>query len=88
MAKNGLPDNVKVTVKVDAAAEKVMVDSTFINRIMINLVSNAVQSMPNGGKLVINAYKKANDVVIDVTDTGGGVPEACKKKIVYSYVHY
>ena len=34
LAKNGLSENVKVTVKVEAAAEKVMADSTFINRIM------------------------------------------------------
>ncbi len=81
LAKNGLPENVKVTVKVDAAAEKIMADSTFINRIMVNLVNNAVQAMPNGGKLVIKAFKEANDVVIDVTDTGGGVPEALKKKL-------
>ena len=79
LAKNGLPENVKVTVKVESAAEKIMADSTFINRIMDNLVNNAVQAMPNGGKLFIKAYKEANDVVIDVTDTGIGVPEALKK---------
>ena len=58
-----------------------MADSTFINRIMVNLVSNAVQAMPNGGELVIKVYKEASDVVIDVADTGGGVPEALKKKL-------
>jgi nitrogen fixation/metabolism regulation signal transduction histidine kinase len=81
LAKNGLPENVKVTVKVEAATEKVMADSTFINRIMVNLVNNAVQAMPNGGKLVIKVYKEANDVVIDVTDTGTGVSEALKNKL-------
>src|SRR5665647_2490867 len=58
-----------------------MKDSTFINRIMVNLVSNAVQAMPNGGKLVIKAYKEASDIVIDVADTGSGIPEALKKKL-------
>jgi signal transduction histidine kinase len=58
-----------------------MADSTFINRIMINLVNNAVQAMPNGGKLVIKASKEAGDVVIEVTDTGMGVPEALKNKL-------
>ena len=59
LAKNGLPENVKVTVKVEAPAEKIMVDSTFINRIMVNLVNNAVQAMPKGGKLTIHAFKEA-----------------------------
>jgi len=81
LAKNGLPENIKVTVKIEVAAEKVVADSTFMNRIMANLVNNAVQAMPNGGKLSIKAYKEANDIVIDVTDTGGGVPEVLKKKL-------
>jgi signal transduction histidine kinase len=32
-------------------ARKVVADSTFISRIMYNLVNNAVQAMPKGGKL-------------------------------------
>jgi signal transduction histidine kinase len=53
--KNGLPENVKLSDKVEA--ERVVADSTFINRIMYNLITNAVQAMPNGGKLTIHAYK-------------------------------
>jgi signal transduction histidine kinase len=81
LTKNGLPDDVQVTVKVEPDAGKFVADSTFINRIMYNLVSNAVQAMPKGGKLTIRAYKEASDVVIDVTDTGSGIPEAVKGKL-------
>ena len=76
LAKNGLPENVKVSVKVETDARKVVADSTYINRIMYNLVNNAVQAMPKGGKLTINAYKEANDTIITVKDTGVGIPEA------------
>ncbi len=51
IAKNGLPENVKISVAVETEARKVMADSTFINRIMYNLVNNAVQAMPNGGTI-------------------------------------
>ncbi len=81
LAKNGLPDNVKVTVKVEAEARKVVADSTFINRIMYNLVNNAVQAMPKGGKLTIHAYKEEKGVVISVKDNGVGIPEAIKSKL-------
>jgi PAS domain S-box-containing protein len=79
LSKNGLPKNVKVSVKVETG--KVVADSAFITRIMNNLVNNAIQAMPKGGKLTIHTYKEANDIVISVKDTGMGIPEAIKSKL-------
>jgi PAS domain S-box-containing protein len=79
LAKNGLPENVKLSINLET--EKVVADSTFINRIMYNLVTNAVQAMPKGGKLIIRAYKEANDTVISVKDTGVGIPQSVKGKL-------
>jgi signal transduction histidine kinase len=81
LTKNGLPENVKVTVEVESFARKVVADSTFINRIIYNLVNNAVQAMPNGGKLTIRAYKDGKDVILTVKDTGVGIPEAVREKL-------
>jgi PAS domain S-box-containing protein len=83
LAKNELPANVKVRVKVDDEVEKMFADAAYINRIMYNLVTNAVQAMPNGGKLTIYAFKDktTNETVIAVTDTGVGIPESVKGKL-------
>ena len=69
LRKNGLPKNVKVNLKVESNVRKVVADSAYLNRIMYNLVTNAVQAMPKGGKLTIQAYKEANDAIITVEDT-------------------
>jgi PAS domain S-box-containing protein len=81
LAKNDLTENVMVSVKVDAEAEKVLADRTFINRILCNLVNNAVQAMPEGGKLTIHAYKETNDVIITIKDTGVGIPKDVQNKL-------
>jgi PAS domain S-box-containing protein len=81
LKKNGVPENVRVSVNVESDATIIVADSTFINRIMFNLVNNAVQAMPKGGKLTIHTYKEANDVLITVKDTGVGIPEAIKGKL-------
>ncbi len=81
LRKYSLPKNVKVIVKVESDVRKVVADSTFLNRILYNLVTNAVQAMPKGGKLTINAYKQSNDVVITVNDTGDGIPDHVKGKL-------
>jgi PAS domain S-box-containing protein len=81
LKKNGLPENIKVNVKVETNAKKVVADSLYINRIMSNLLNNAVQAMPKGGKLTIHVYKEANDSIITVKDNGVGIPESVKSKL-------
>jgi PAS domain S-box-containing protein len=79
--KNGLPKNVMVSVKVEDNAKKFVVDTDYLKRMLFNLVTNAVQAMPNGGKLTIHVYKEANDFVITVKDTGVGIPKAIQSKM-------
>ena len=83
LEKNSLPKNIKVNVKVETDAKKVLTDAAYINRMMYNLVNNAVQAMPEGGKLTIYAHKDkaTGDAVITVADTGVGIPEEAKSKL-------
>jgi PAS domain S-box-containing protein len=81
ITKNGLPKNIKVRVEISDEATKVKADSYYLNRILYNLVTNAVQAMPNGGKLTIGAYKQANDTVLLVKDTGVGIPKKIHDKM-------
>jgi len=79
--KNGLPKNIKVSVEISDEASKVKADSYYLNRILYNLVTNAVQAMPNGGKLTIAAHKEANDTVLSIIDTGVGIPKEIHDKM-------
>jgi PAS domain S-box-containing protein len=83
LEKNGLPTNVKVNVKVEPDSRKIIADAAYINRIMYNLVTNAVQAMPKGGKLAIRVYKdkETEEAVITVEDTGMGIPDSVKDKL-------
>ena len=81
ISKNGLPKNIKVNVKITDEARKIRADSYYLNRILFNLVTNAVQAMPNGGKLTIDAHKEANDTILAVKDTGVGIPREIRDKM-------
>ena len=74
ITKNGLPKNIRVELKMADQARWIRADSYYLNRILFNLVTNAVQAMPNGGTLTISAHKEANDTILAVKDTGVGIP--------------
>ena len=73
-------DNIKLTVNIKVS-NKLETDPEFIRRALTNLVNNAIQAMPNGGKLEIAAFEKEDKLRILVCDTGGGIPEEVKPKL-------
>jgi signal transduction histidine kinase len=52
-----------------------------LQQVLINLMINAVQSMPEGGILTINAFCKRSKVILEVSDTGEGIDKEDISKI-------
>jgi PAS domain S-box-containing protein len=76
-----IPENIEVTYSVEEGFPKLKTDCSYMKRILTNLTANAVQAMPNGGKLTINAYCRDNRAFICVEDTGEGIPVEAKSKL-------
>src|SRR5690606_34901186 len=57
----------------DADAE-VMADSDKVQQVFLNLLHNAVDAMPNGGVLTLQTQRSDTEYVLQVLDTGEGVP--------------
>ena len=49
--------------------------------VFTNMILNAIEAMPEGGKIEISTIKKKKDVIIQISDTGVGIAEEVKKKI-------
>ena len=81
LQKYAFPQNVKIDFKVEPAALQVVADPDYISRTMYNLVTNAVQAMPDGGTLTIHAHQTENYVIVDVKDTGVGIPQEAQSKL-------
>ena len=76
-----IPNNIEASCLAEENAKKMVVDPALLKRILDNLVNNAIQAMPNGGKLNVHAYREAGDVVITVQDDGLGIPEEVRTKL-------
>lgn len=52
-------------------------DRKLLIQVFLNLILNAIDAMPGGGKLTINVFedKRTNFITVKVSDTGTGIPE-------------
>ena len=69
-----IPSTIKTTVSTQKDLPQLALDSTLIKRILVNLIQNAVQAMPNGGNLTVTASSQRNHARIEIEDTGEGIP--------------
>jgi signal transduction histidine kinase len=81
LTRNGVLANIQTEAKIESDARIITADSAYMKRILGNLVSNAVQAMPDGGKLTVQAYREKTAVVITVQDTGVGISEDAREKL-------
>lgn len=66
----------KLTVELTSTTGlHVLADPSQIERILLNVLSNAVKFTPDGGRVTLDARPHGSDVVLTVTDTGIGIPE-------------
>jgi CheY-like chemotaxis protein len=52
-----------------------------LREVMTNLIFNAIEAMPQGGKIEIRTFRRKEKVYIQVSDTGMGMTEEVKKKV-------
>jgi signal transduction histidine kinase len=56
-------------------------DAGQLTQVLVNLVVNAVQAMPEGGKLVVETHVQDGHVVCVVEDTGVGMTEEVQDRL-------
>ncbi len=67
--------NVSMEVHVQDELPPAHIDVDQIRQALLNLVRNAKESMPEGGRLVLGAKGDGEEIILFVRDTGGGIPQ-------------
>ena len=67
--------SIKVHKKLNAEFSKINVDNELIKRVFSNVMINAVESMPENGKMTVATENDENNFIVKIKDTGKGIPE-------------
>jgi signal transduction histidine kinase len=72
-----------VDYQLDVGGEPLVVSGVKegLARVFANLVSNAVKYTPQGGTVAASVRRRADEVVVEVADTGIGIPEEALPRI-------
>ena len=81
LEKRPPPEEVEATTEIAPDLPPVYVDPHQMELVLANLVANAYQSMPEGGKLTISAQAEEDRVALSISDTGGGIREENMAKL-------
>jgi signal transduction histidine kinase len=63
-----------IRVQLDVSPRlQITADREMLRRAVTNLVTNAIQAMPDGGELVVTAYEGTHGIELEVADSGPGL---------------
>jgi nitrogen-specific signal transduction histidine kinase len=65
---------------------EVRLERSRIERVFFNLITNALEAMPHGGNISIDARKADQHVLIEVEDTGPGIPAGIRDRLFQPFV--
>lgn len=73
--------NLSYEVTVEENLPSINIDKKLFNIVMDNLLSNSLDYTPENGKIIVSVKKDDQNLIIDVTDNGIGIPKKDQSKI-------
>jgi signal transduction histidine kinase len=77
---------VVTTVEIQTDLPEIEVDHHRLRQVLANLISNAAAQMPEGGSLRVQAREEGTWLVIEVSDTGPGIPKNRLERVFERFV--
>lgn len=71
----------QIQLKLDLSVQLIWGDSERLGIVIDNLLSNAVKFTPPGGDILVRLAEQGDQVLLEVSDSGPGIPEEEREKI-------
>jgi signal transduction histidine kinase len=81
MLRSKLKEGITVRREYDADLPSIQAFGTELNQVWTNIIDNAVSAMNGTGDLVVRTYKNEPWAVVEISDTGPGIPEEIQASV-------
>ena len=76
LSRTTVPENIEVIDNLDEALPQILADAVQLGQVFGNIITNALQAMPQGGRLVVSSQAVEGEyVAVSFSDTGTGISE-------------
>jgi two-component system phosphate regulon sensor histidine kinase PhoR len=72
---------IKLELNLDENISKIKVDKIQMQQAISNIIDNAVKYTPKQGEIIVSTTQLKNEVRIDISDTGIGIPDSDLERI-------
>lgn len=82
LSRNGVPGNVRIVKKLDESLPVILADPDQLSQAFGNIIRNAIQAMPEGGRLTVKSkVSRPGWVSVSIADTGVGISPKDQQKL-------
>lgn len=72
---------IKIIERLDPNLPTIQADSVQMSQVLVNLITNAIHAIPNGGKVTVSTKPGEGYIKLIVSDNGTGMTASIKRKI-------
>jgi len=86
-AASSATKNQRVQILLDVPVQvELLLARSRMKRVFLNLITNALEAMPGGGELRIGVRRAGDHVLVEMEDTGPGIPHEIRDKVFEPFV--
>jgi two-component system, sporulation sensor kinase A len=81
MESQALLNNIEIKQDINLENKTILADENQLKQVFINYIKNAIEAMPNGGRLFVEGTQNDEHICVKITDEGSGIPSEILTRI-------
>jgi PAS domain S-box-containing protein len=81
LSSQAIINSVQIITECEDDISQVYGEENLLKQVFVNLIKNAIEATPNGGKVNVRLKKINTSIIIEIIDKGSGIPDTVMQKL-------